>query len=584
MFFPLITTLKKYSLAQFKADFRAALNVSVLDFPQGMAYALLAGFPVIYGLYASAVACIIGPLLASSRFIILGPTNSTAVLLLSSFLALNLSPEERIYALPVLVLLVGVFLVIASLSRIASLIKYISRTVVTGYISAAALLIVVNQLSSIVGSPAVHASTFFEAFSSNVGQWKQVQGEPVLIAALTLFIFFCAKRFFSALPTVALTLLTVSFAVYLLGFFNITCEMLEAVPFGNIPFTLPRLTFDRVSYLGETAMAIAFLAILESTSIAKTLAAKTGARVDLNQQLLSMGTCNFVAAFMSGLPISGSLTRSVLNHSSGAKTAISSIFNGLLVLLAVLLLGPMIAFIPKPALAMIVVIVGCSLINFHQMKVVTHCTRSDAIVFFITFFSGLLFPLHTAIYFGAASSIVLFLRKVSEPQLVEYAFDDTGELAEKNHIKKDSTPEISIVHVEGELFFASTEIFLDQMRLICESPNLKTIIIRVRNAHTLDATSAMAISDLVRFAKEKGRSLIISGGNKQVEYALRVSGTMDLLGEENFFRYVPHNPNISTRNALMRAQKIIGRESAKVLLYTSPNSKSSKPQPAELNN
>lgn len=583
MVFPILRTLKKYSYSHFKADFRAALNVSMLDFPQAIAYALLAGFPIIYGVYGSVVACVVGPLLASSRFIILGPTNSTAVLLLSSFLALNLSEEERLYTLPVLVLLVGVFQLIASFSRLGGLIKYVSRTVVTGYISAAALLIMVNQISAILGSPAVRASTFFEALSLNLRQWQEVHVEPVAIALITLAVYLFVKRVPRTLPTVAVTLVVVSFIVAGLSCLGITCDMLEAVSLGSIPFVIPSVGVERIGHVGEAALAIAFLSILESSSIAKNFAAKTGSRVDLNQQLLSLGACNCVASFFSGLPISGSLVRSTLNYTSGAKTPVSSIINGVLVLLVSFVIGPMIAYVPKPAFAMILVIVGFSLINFQQVSIVTHCTRADAIVFFVTFISGLLFPLHLAIYLGAACSIVLFLRKISEPQLVEYTFDDTGELAQKEHVTAEPVPEISIVHVEGELFFASTEIFLNQMRLICESPNLKTIIIRVRNAHTLDASSAMAISDLIRFAKEKGRLLIISGGNKQVEHALRVTGTMDLLGEENFFRYVPHNPNISTRNALIKAQKVMGREDARVHLYTSQHNSGKKTDPA-LNN
>ena len=132
-----------------------------------------------------------------------------------------------------------------------------------------------------------------------------------------------------------------------------------------------------------------------------------------------------------------------------------------------------------------------------------------------------------------------------------------------------------MVHVEGELFFGSIDIFLDQTRLICESPNLKVIILRVRKALTIDASSAMAIADLTRFAREHDRALIVSGANEQVENVLIKSGTMELLGRENFFPFCHENPNISTRNALKRAQEIMGVKDAKITLFAAPTERES---------
>ena len=198
-------------------------------------------------------------------------------------------------------------------------------------------------------------------------------------------------------------------------------------------------------------------------------------------------------------------------------------------------------------------------------------TRSDALAFMVTFFSGLLFPLHIAIYLGAGTSIVLFLKKVSEPKLVEYAFDETGETMERKVDDDEEVPAISIVHVEGELFFASTEIFLDQIRFICESPHLKVIVLKIRNANSIDATSALTICDLIKFAHERGIGFVISGANRQVEGVLKESGAMALLGKENFFRFDATSPNACTRKALKRAQEFVGKKEAQVILFTAPD-------------
>lgn len=566
--FPIRHELKGYTWAKAKADFRAGLNVALLDFPQGMACALLIGLPVIFGVYASAIASIVGPLLASSRFVILGPTNATAVLVLSAFLTLNLSPEEQLVALPVLLIMVGIFMIAGAFLKLAGLIKYVSRTVMVGYITAVVVLIVINQLDTILGGPQVRAATFADILLQNVQQLSQARWESLLIMAITVLTYSIVNRYMKSFPTIALVLLIVTLCGIILQWGGISVVMLETIPAEKWPWGVPKMNFDLVYQLGGTALGIAFLAIIEGVTIAKNLAARSGERVDINQHMLSMGAANITSAFGSGIVISGSLTRSMLNWTSGARTAVSSVVSGIILIAGIYFIGPYIVFIPQAALATIIVIVALSLINFKHIRVVVQSTQSDAAVFFATLLSGLLFPLNIAIYFGAAASIVLFLRKVGEPNLIEYSFNEEGELRKKG-IKEGKAviPEISIVHVEGELFFGSIDIFLDQTRLLCESPNLKVILLRVRNALTIDASSAMAIADLIRFAHEKGRAIVVSGANEQVERVFRKSGTMGLLGEENFFRATPENPNIATRNALKRAQEIMGVREAKIILF-----------------
>ena len=317
-------------------------------------------------------------------------------------------------------------------------------------------------------------------------------------------------------------------------------------------------------------MAIAFLSLLESASIAKTLAAQAGDRIDLNQQMLSMGVANAVGAFGSGMSVSGSLTRSVLNFNSGAKTSMSSIFSGLIMVTGLILLGPMIAYIPKPALAALVITVGISLINKEHILLFVKTTKSDASVFFITFGSGLVLSLDTAIYVGTAASIVLFIRKAARPQLKEIAFDEKGALVEKQLIPPEQRrPSIAIVHIDGDMFFASCDMLLEQMRNLVEHPEMRIIILRTLNAHALDGTAAMAIRDLIRFARSRGRDVIVSGAHEEVERVFYNSGLIYELGEANFHRWDPNQPNLSTRNALKRAQEILGEESANITIYAS---------------
>ena len=239
------------------------------------------------------------------------------------------------------------------------------------------------------------------------------------------------------------------------------------------------------------------------------LAAQAGDTVNIRQQMVSMGVADLANAFGSGMPVSGSLTRSMLNWSSGARTPVSSIISGCILAAGVLLIGSAIQYVPKASLAALVILVGLSVINWRNIKSFLLVSKSDAATFLMTFASGLLFPLDKAIYIGVGISIVLFLKKVGRPQLVEYDFNERGELAEKPASKPRNA--ISIVHVEGDLFFGSTDIFQDQVRALVHSPAIKVIILRLLNAHHIDASATLAIRELNRFARDQGRHVLISG-------------------------------------------------------------------------
>jgi SulP family sulfate permease len=573
--FPLYNTLRNYSLSKAFADFRAAINVALLDFPQGMAYALIAGLPVQSGIFCSALSSITGPCLASSRFVMLGPTNATAVMLLSTFLTLGYSPEQALIALPVLLLLVGVFMFAGAFIRIANITQYVSRAVVVGYISAAACLIIVNQLKTVLGLHVPRAGTVAQSLQNLIQGISETSMPALLTTGLTLVVYLPLKRWAKGLPTIALTLVIVGGLGVALAQYGVHPEMLAPVSAASWRFALPQLNLSEFATLANAALAISFLSLLESSSIAKTLAAQSGDRVDLNQQMLSMGAANFACAFGGGMAVSGSLTRSVLNFKSGAKTAVSSIFSGCLLIAGLFALGPFIRYIPKPALAVLVITVGLSLLSLPNIRVMLKTTRSDATVFLSTFIGGLFLPLDTAIYIGAATSIALFLHKASKPGLKEISFDQGGNLHEHKLVdRKDERPEIAIVHVEGDLFFASSELFLDQMRHLVEHPALKIIILRLRNAHNLDASVALTIKDLVLFARANNRDVIVSGAHPYVERVFKNSGLLDTLTEANFFRYHAENPTISTRDALKRAQEITGTKSADITIYASDKKQS----------
>jgi len=215
----------------------------------------------------------------------------------------------------------------------------------------------------------------------------------------------------------------------------------------------------------------------------------------------------------------------------------------------------------------------------HVIRICLRSTRDDAFVLVVTFASALFAPLHTAIFIGVGLSVSLFLRKASRPYLVEYAVNDDGDLRELGEKRKRPNPAISIVHVEGDLFFGASELFRTQIQRTFVDDNLKIIILRLKNARHLDATSVLALEELIRHTRAEGRHIIVSGAPEEVYRVLNLSGVLTYLqegcdqekGESNLFLHEASNPNLATRDALKRAQQLLGTEEADIRIFYDPS-------------
>jgi sulfate permease, SulP family len=597
-FLPRLGRVRDYSKLKCGHDLRAATNVTLLALPQAIAYAAIAGLDVIYGVMSAAVAAMIAPFFASSRYNVLGPTNATAFMLFS-FFAVNPDMHSRIpELLPLLVFIVAIASMLGAALKVADLLQYVSRSVLVGYMAGAAVLIIGNQLKPLLGLDqfvdAEETATFFGLVGELLKSITRTQWVPVVIGVVTLAIYYAFKRWKKTWPAFSIALLLGSAIFGPLIHFNVGPfegqETFRTFGFSELIPTIPNFfrpgIFNDISSLLGLGLAIAFLASLENTLMAKSIASQTGDRTDVNQDMLSVGFSNLGSALAGGMPASGSLTRSMLNFESGAATKASAVYTGLFTLGLVILIAwsseaglDIIDYIPKAALAVLVIAISFSLFNLKQIRICLRSTFDDAAVIIVTFIATLLAPLHVAIFIGVAISITLFLRKASKPYLKEYEFNDVGELREKEGNNARPIPAISIVHVEGDLFFGASELFRTQIQRTAADPAIKVIILRLKNARHLDATSVMALEDLVSFMRRQGLFLLISGASKDVYKVLKSSGILEMLqegadrtqGESNIFLAMPSNPNISTRDALRRAQQLLGTKQADVRIFYDPN-------------
>ena len=582
--FPVRHYLRGYTPRKAGRDLKAALDVALVGLPQGMAFAAMAGLDSIYGIMAATVGTFIAPIFTKCSLTVSGPSNATAFMLASFFLASD--PEIRMHPeifVPLIVFLAGLVCVIGAFVKATEMLQFVSRSVLVGYVTGAATLIIASQLRYVMGIHDVEAgSSFFSMSSAILEHLDKMQWQPIVLGVLSFLLFIPLKKYFKFLPTFAIILVVMSALNWVLcqpwagGAFT-EVRMLKDFTMSDLVLSPPAVweVGEHLATLFPIVIGIAFLSTLEQTVMSKTLSAKTGEPLNLNQDTFAVGMANMGSAFTTSLPCSASLTRSMLNYTSGAVTRFSGIFCGLLCLGITFILAnfPLISRIPHCVLAALVLANAVSLFDRKLLRICFRSTPGDAAVLVITFIAALLLPLHVAIFVGVVISVSLFLRKAAKPELVEYTLDNEGTLL-KLADKANRLPQISIVHVEGDLFFGAADLFRKQVSRIAEDASLAVIVLRMRNARNLDATSVCALEELIRFTREKGRHLIISGASREVYRILRKSGVLSVLqedcekGESNIFLIEPKNPNMSTRKALMRAQKLLGTKNADISIYT----------------
>ena len=540
---PIRHTLKELTPSSASADLQAGFNVFLLTIPQGMAYAAIADMPIVAGILSSIAAALIAPLFSSSRFTSIGPTNATALMMFSYFSTANLAPDQKVVVVPLLILMVGLFCVLGAFLKFAELLQFVSRSVLVGYITGAATLIIANQLKHVLGIAELlePTSTFMGLLYETVRNVSDTAWQTLAVGVASIALYFFMVKRLPKLPAFGLTLIVISAGAWGLkvvspswGFGEIAwfsdIELSSLAP--SIPWAADNI-WETAKGLIPVALALAFLASLENTVMSKSLATQSGTQTDVNQDMLSLGISNITSSFFGSMPVSGSLTRSALNFSSGAKSGISSWICGVFCLIGVFALAHfgLVSKIPKACLAALVIAVAISLIKWKNIRVCLQSTSDDAIVIITTCLATLLMPLHIAIFLGVILSIVLFLKKASKPELVEYEFSEEGDLRARDMKKERVNPQISIVHVEGSLYFGAAELFRSQIQRVAQDPNIRAIVLRMKNAHHLDATSVLALTELIKFARANDCHVFISGMTKEVYKLLKRAGVVETIQE-----------------------------------------------------
>jgi SulP family sulfate permease len=577
---PFIGELRRYSWAKFRADLIAGSTLTLVSIPQAIGFSLILNLPPQPVIAAVIIGGLVGAMFFSSHHHVFGPTSSISLIVAATIAANTGSPLDPLELAVYLAFLIGVIQCLAGLLNFGEITKFISRSVVVGYSTGIGVLLIASQFHNLLGYDVGPGQDFL----TNVWQALvrigelQVSAWAIGLGTLTLVIFMAVRRLRPHWPEalIGLALLGLAAKGYTLfspapPFRMVRDEgALHAVfpAFAGFHFGPRKLRM--LPELVGTAVAIAILGMLEAASITKSLAAKSGQKIEPNQELIGMGAANLACALFGAVPGSSSFARSAVNFQSGAVSQLSSMLSSLVVLLVLLFATPVFNFIPIAALAAHLIRVGVKMINGHQIRIACRSTRSDAVVFVVTLASCLLLKLDTAIYVGIGVALALFLQKTSTPTLAEYTVNEEGGFAELTDPAKRVHPQISIIHVEGELFFGAADLFQEEVRRLAENQNIRVFILRMRNARHLDASTVMALENLHDYLRQTGRHLLISGSNREVTQVLRNSGLLGEIGADNIFPD-ESKPMMATRRALQRAKDLLPDVQPEVRLFYEQN-------------
>lgn len=498
---PLFDQLKNYDLRHdMKSDLNAALIVAIMLIPQGMAYAMLAGLPPVVGLYASTVPVVIYALLGSSRQLAVGPVAMVSLLVYTgvSGIAEPGSGQYISYVL-LLALMVGAIQLLLGLLKLGAVTKYISHAVISGFTSAAAIIIAFSQLDSLLGTDLGDSKNVFVILSQAVQQIGTIQTETILIGLASIVVLFMMKKFTPKIPG-PLTAVVVSIAaVQLFNLDQAGVEVVGDIPGGMPSLTVPELSMDAVMTLLPIAVTIALIGFVESYAMAKVIATRERYAVNPDQELRALGAANIGTGFFAGFPVTGGFSRSAVNYDAGAKTGLAGMMTAVFVMLTLLFFTSWFYYLPQAVLAAIIIVAVYGLIDWREPKHLWQVKRADALTLIVTFAATLVIGIEAGIMTGVGFSLAVFLYRSGKPHMAELGYlEEEGVYRNVKRFPEAKTDDDKlIIRIDAPIYFANMAYIEEQLRdYMLEHPALEHVIFDFSSVNDIDA---VAIDELEKW-------------------------------------------------------------------------------------
>jgi len=522
-----------------RADVQAGLTGAVIVLPQGVAFALIAGLPPVYGLYTAMVPAVVAGLFGSSRHLISGPTTAISIVVFATISKLaEPGSAEFVQLALTLTFLAGVYQFTLGIARMGALVNFVSHSVVVGFTAGAAILIATSQLKHYFGVSIPAGESFLETWQDLFRVLPDLNWFSTGIASVTLAVAVGMMIFKPRWPAMLIAMVAGGLVAAVLGVETHDIAVVGSLPRELPPLSHPDLTLSSLKTLGSGALAVSMLGLVEAVSIARSVALKSGQRIDGNQEFIGQGLANMAGSFFSSYASSGSFTRSGINYTAGARTPVSALFAAVFLALIVLLVAPLAAHLPIASMAGILLIVAWRLIDTHHIKTIIQTSRREMVILVTTFLATLFVELEFAIYVGVMLSLVMYLMRTAKPRIVSLAPDPQSETRAMVPVDPSvpECPQLKIARLDGSLFFGAVDHVGKTMHAMSErAPGQKHLLLIGSGINFIDVAGAELILQESERRRALGGGLYVAKIKDDVCTPLKRGGYLMKFGAENVF-------------------------------------------------
>ncbi|MFK5959212.1 MAG: solute carrier family 26 protein [Lutibacter sp.] len=539
--FPFLDWLPNYKKQWFKGDFSAGLTVGIMLIPQGIAYAMIAGLPPIYGLYTAMIPQFVYAFFGTSRQLAVGPVAMDSLIVASGVGVIATVGSEHFIELAILLaMLMGLMQIAFGVFRLGFLVNFLSKPVISGFTSAAALIIGLNQLKHLLGINIQRNNQLQFLVVDAFKHFNEINVFTLIIGVSSILILIVMKRYFKKIPA---ALIVVILGVLFVKIFNLEeygVKIVGDIPKGLPHFKIQQFNVETIKELSPIALTLALIAFMEAISVAKAIEAKhMNYKVKANKELIALGLGNLVGSFFQSYPSTGGFSRTAVNDQAGAKTPLSAIIAAIVVGLTLLFLTPLFYYLPKAVLAAIIMVAVFGLLDFKVPKQLLKYTKRDLIILNVTLLITATVGIKEGIITGVILSLVMLIYKSTKPHVAilgnvpnTYLYRNIKRFDQLIVLK-----DVLIIRFDAQLHFANTTYFKDTIYNEAQNKgkDLKIIIIDGESLNNLDSSGVYALEEILKYFKEKTIELYFTGLKGPVRDTIYKSNIIKNIGQEYCF-------------------------------------------------
>ena len=538
---PILEWLPNYNKSFFKGDLLAGITVGIILIPQGIAYALIAGLPPIYGLYCALVPQVMYSIFGSSRQVAIGPVAMDSLIVATGVSTLALAGSESYISIAILLaLMVGGIQFIMGVFSLGFIVNFLSKPVITGFTSAVALIIGFNQFRNLFGVDFVQSDQLQYVV---VDIWRQIMNfnhPTTIIGLISVVVIIILRKINKKIPS---ALIVVVLGIIILKYFGASfssVSIVKDIPSGLPTFGIPEYDIDLIRELLPIAFTLVMVGYLETISIGKSLEAKQDEyRIRPNQELIALGISNMVGSFFKAYPTTSSFSRSAINQESGARTGMAALISVVMVVITLLFLTPLFYHLPKTVLAAIIIVAVFNLVNIKEAAFLWKANHLDFWLMLATFIGTLLLGIEFGIMVGVGLSLIVLIYRTSRPYVAEL-----GKVPNSNFYRNKSRFEeviieddILIFRFDAQIYYANSSYFRDKLDEMAHKKGaaLKLIVLDAESINRVDSTGVEMLKERIKFYKKRNITFLLAGVKGPVRDDLFRSGILSIIDINHFF-------------------------------------------------